>query len=1370
MFFFLISLASVAQTQKGYVDIKGKVREGGKALAGVQVKLYENSQLIKTKKTASNGKFILKLDFDKKYTLQFSKKDFVTKKVDFDTHVDEKQYVWPYSFSIELFKMIEGLDISALSAPVTKIGYTKEEGDFVFDIPYTNTMKAKINKIQNQIETLKKNAYKNKIAAADKKFSTKAYADAIKLYEEAIDINPYTDYPDDRIMECERRLSNVENDKEDYERAIASADAYFTQKNYPKAKIDYKKALAIYSDKKHPKDRLNEISVLLAQKEKADKKAKYDNIIKKSDALFASKDLESAKKGYQAALKILPAEQYPKGKIAEIDAQFAENDKNAAINSNYTAKINEGDRLFAKREYVIAKNAYLAASKIKPQEKYPKEKLKEIESKMASMESDRNYADKLKEADALLSKNELIAAKKSYNEALKIKATETYPQKKITEIDAKLALIANKEELDKNYSNFIKQADSQFASKDLQAAKVNYNKALSLKSKEKYPQDKIKAIDVLLAEKASNEQKNQEYAKLIKNGDAGLSQKQYSAAKIAYTSALKIKPNEAYPKTKIAEIDAALAELDASKAKEEQYANAILDADKKLSKKSYQDAKLAYQSALSIKPNEAYPKTKISEIDKTLSALADASAKEKQYNDLISSADKSLGTKQYTDAKSKYESALNLKPNEAYPTQKIKEITAALALLAANKAKEEEYNSKIKLADAAFAKKDYKSAKTNYVAAIGLKSKESYPKQKVEEIDGILAGLANAAEKDKLYQERIKVGDSELANKKYEAAILAYQSALKLKSEEQYPKTKISDINKIKQELAAAQAKEEQYANAISDGDKKLSKKSYQDAKLAYQSALSIKPNEAYPKTKISEIDKTLTQLADNKATEDKYNNQMKDAEAKFEAKQFVEAKASYKLALEIKSGELYPTNKIKEIDGILAELAANKSKDNDYNNKIKLADAAFAKKEYSSAKTSYLSALEIKSKEAYPKQKIKEIDKLLQVLAKAEGVTKQYNAIIKDADAKFTAKSYESSKLAYESALKLKPNEQYPKDKLKAISTAVALVEKNAADAKALDEKYNLKIAEGDRLLAKREFQISKKSYEEASELKPNESYPKGKIEEINGLLAGIATDTQYAAALKEGSDYVSQKKYDDAKLAYQAASEIKPNESFPKEKIKEIDGLVAKAEKARLLAVYKRLMADADKKMSAKDYLAARDLYQQAIENNKTAQYPKDRIKEIDKLLLAEANKDKVKAKKQQDYVALVQAGDAAFSKKSYSTAKMKYIKASELMPKQSYPKNKLKEIAKLTAPVAEIPEEIDFNDKEAKKKFMSSMAQKYGEGIHVENYESKSGKKVKRVIVVDGGLASEYREVKQPWGATYFFKNGKTISRAIFVKETK
>ena len=886
------SLLSIAQTETGYVEVKGKIKKNGKALPSVQIDIFENSAKIKSIKSASNGRFVLKLDFDKTYLIEFSKKDFVTKRISFDTRVEEKQYVWPYPFTIELFEDVEGLDVSALKDPVTKIAYSKDEGDFVFDIPYTTSMKAKINKIQEQIKSLKKSAYKRKIAEADKKFREASYEEAIKLYDQAIDLDPYSDYPDERIMECERRLNNIDKNNLAYDKAILNADSYFKQQKYQLAKVEYEKAKKAKPSEQYPKDKIKEIDVLLIAENENKQKLKYNKIIETADALLLKKDYTNATKSYQAASKVLPKEEYPKTKISEIEALLADQKKKSQIDSEYAKKIEEGDRLLAKREYQISKNAYLAASKIKPSEQYPKDKLKEIEAKMADMEQDIAYVKKIKEADALLTQKQFKASKKIYQEALTIKSTESYPKDKINYIDQQLAKISQKAELEKNYSNLIKLADSQFANNDNEAAKINYNKALALKASERYPQDKIKEIDALLADQARSE------------------------------------------------------------------------------------------------------------------------AKQKQYETLIRTADLQL------------------------------------------------------------------------------------------------------------------------------------------------------------------------------------------------------------------------------------------------------------------------------------------------------------ASKDYSSAQTSY------------------------------------------------------------ESALKLKPSESYPQDKLKEISSLLADIAKQKADAKAKEDKYKTKIAEGDRLLAKREYQIAKNAYEEASKVKPTENYPKTKIKEIDALLVEMSKDMAYTAELKKGSDYIAQKKYEEAKKAYQKALEMKPNESFPKDKLKAIDALEAKEARDKMLTKYKAVMADAAKQFEAKNYKGAKALYQKASTINKTAQYPKDKIKEIDKLILLAANKGKVDANKKNKYSALIQQADNAFSKSDYTSAKSYYSKALQIFSQQQYPKDKIKEINKLLAETkeVEIPEEIDFSNKEEKSKFISSMAQKYGEGIHEENYESKSGKKVRRIIVVKSGLADEYREVKQPWGATYFFKNGKTVSRSIFFKETQ
>ncbi len=68
----------------------------------------------------------------------------------------------------------------------------------------------------------------------------------------------------------------------------------------------------------------------------------------------------------------------------------------------------------------------------------------------------------------------------------------------------------------------------------------------------------------------------------------------------------------------------------------------IAEADKRLAEKSYSDAKTGYQSAMKIKPDQQYPKDKITEIDNALAELAQQKALDDQYNAAIAKADKSF--------------------------------------------------------------------------------------------------------------------------------------------------------------------------------------------------------------------------------------------------------------------------------------------------------------------------------------------------------------------------------------------------------------------------------------------------------------------------------------------------------------------------------------------------------------------------------------------------------------------------------------------------------------------------------------------------------------------------------------------------------
>ena len=66
-------------------------------------------------------------------------------------------------------------------------------------------------------------------------------------------------------------------------------------------------------------------------------------------------------------------------------------------------------------------------------------------------------------------------------------------------------------------------------------------------------------------------------------------------------------------------------------------------------------------------------------------------------------------------------------------------------------------------------------------------------------------------------------------------------------------------------------------------------------------------------------------------------------------------------------------------------------------------------------------------------------------------------------------------------------------------------------------EEQYKDLIDKADKLLADKSYEPAKTNYQDALALKPGETYPKGKIEEIDKVLAEIARekalDDQYAS-----------------------------------------------------------------------------------------------------------------------------------------------------------------------------------------------------------------------------------------------------------------
>jgi N-acetylmuramoyl-L-alanine amidase len=149
-------------------------------------------------------------------------------------------------------------------------------------------------------------------------------------------------------------------------------------------------------------------------------------------------------------------------------------------------------------------------------------------------------------------------------------------------------------------------------------------------------------------ESATNNTDEEKYTALIKLGDEKLKEKKLQDAKANYNAALNLKPNDAYSKNKLIEIDQLeidlkKAEKDKLQAQEQQnttYLQQIKDADLFFSQKNYDAAKKKYQDALITKPGEKYPKLKLSEINDLEKSSATDTTKKVTANDLIKNYNK----------------------------------------------------------------------------------------------------------------------------------------------------------------------------------------------------------------------------------------------------------------------------------------------------------------------------------------------------------------------------------------------------------------------------------------------------------------------------------------------------------------------------------------------------------------------------------------------------------------------------------------------------------------------------------------------------------------------------------------------------------
>ena len=860
------------------------------------------------------------------------------------------------------------------------------------------------------------------IQKADQLFLDKKYELCLVELEKAQKMRPQEQTIKDRINKVKGLIADRQRKLPEYQKYLASGDVYFNAGDYLNAKASYQMAIDIMPDEPQAKDKLKKtMDLLRAQKAQ---NILYDVAVASADKLFQAKEYDKARVEYENASRMLSSEKYPKDRINEIikiqvDLQMKED--------GYARAIANGDRLYVSLKYRQALPEYENASKLKPEESYPKEKIARLKVILDSLQAiDDEYIKAIASGDQLFSAKSFTDSRKSYVQASKLKPDQIYPKNRIMEIDR---ILASSKQLEDEFQHHVALADSFYIGKQYIKARDHYYIASTLKPGDPYPKEMLtKTSGYLNAQETASKERDEQYLNLIAEADKLFASQSYPEAKTEFIKASVLKPEESYPLQKINEIDGIIASIEQMKSLESQYSALILKADQLLAEKSYEQAKAAYLNSSGLKPAESYPRIKVSEVDGILAELAKQKALDERYQNLITMADKLLMEQSLENAKTTYQQALTLKPEQEYPAGKIKEIDIALQLLADQKALDERYSGLIEIADQHFQSGAYAEARQKYLEASQSKPAEQYPHVKVEEIDSITNAIARQQILDRQFTEVFTNGEKQFAAKAYHDARNSFLAAAAIRHNDEKVKARLLQTETALQEIADRKARDEQYNLHIADAEKLLNEKMYVQAKDAFLNASTIKPAEEYPKSKVKEIDIILAEQARQKAFEEQYSALISKADSQFDAREYEQAKNSYQQALKKKPTDLYPAERLNAIEEILTAIAAQKARDDQFTRLIYQGDAQFTEKKYDLAQGTYMKALELKPEDEYTKDKIAEI-KI--ILAELKAQEEAYRAAIAKGDELFSANAYEDARQEYQNALLIRPGERYPRQRI---------------------------------------------------------------------------------------------------------------------------------------------------------------------------------------------------------------------------------------------------------------------------------------------------------------------------------------------------
>lgn len=352
------------------------------------------------------------------------------------------------------------------------------------------------------------------------------------------------------------------------------------------------------------------------------------------------------------------------------------------------------------------------------------------------------------------------------------------------------------------------------------------------------------AADAKKAELAAK--KEETIKQLLAAGNAALAAKKYGEALQAFQQAKKLAPDNLQVLAGLTQAEAATKQPKTdptvgAKAKLQDYLTTGLAA---LKTKNYDAAEKALRAAGALDPTNATVVQGLRDVAQGRKALADAKQLRADYQAALSVGQKAMLGKNYEGAIASFQRALKLMPDDPGALKLLEQAQQGLDLAAKG---EENFKLAIDAGEKAMLLKNYKSAVQSFTTATKLNPTDARARKLLAQAQNALTLANQQAANLANFQKAMTAGEKAMTAKNYKLAVQSFLDATKLDPDDARARNllaqarqALTDSTKTKTPDPAKQFNDAMQRGADFEKDKK-----YSAAVKAYQEALKLRPKDA---------------------------------------------------------------------------------------------------------------------------------------------------------------------------------------------------------------------------------------------------------------------------------------------------------------------------------------------------------------------------------------------------------------------------------------------------------------------------------------------------------------------------------------------